>query len=145
MHKTVKDRYFTFYLVLAQARSDMPEAEWEALQDRIYPLWSEAKELLAGRQHALSRRTFLDEYQVEISRWEWCDQQGHVEVRGENKLAWPIQFYFNQDPDPADLQALRELTVSSFKEVCEAAGVDVEYLHTESSITYEVSERAILD
>lgn len=143
MIKTVKDRFYTFYLVLDRLPGDLSEGDSETHQERLYPLWNQAQKLIDDRQHALVRRTFTDEHRVEANRWEWCDQQGYVEVRG-NQLAWPIVFYMNQEPEGEDIEALRALTIAAFEEVCGPAGVSVDYLHAEQAITYEVTEREII-
>lgn len=139
--KTVKDRYHTFFFILDEIAGDLSEDANEAAQERVYPLWSAAEQLIEQRQKALPRRTFLDTpHEVECSRWEWCEQTAYVEVR-EGMLAWPIQFYLNQEPEQADIEELRALCIDAFAEVCAAAGVASRYLHAEQSITYEVNER----
>lgn len=140
IRKVAKERFHTFFFVLDEIPGDLAEEACEAAQERVEPLWSAAQKLIELRQQELPRRTFLDQHEVEVTRWEWCGQVAYVEPR-EGKLAWPIQFYLNQAPEQSDLDALRELCIAAFNEVCGAAGVPVRYLNAEQSITYEVTER----
>lgn len=141
MHKTIKDRFHTFFFILDELAADVSDEVREEADERLGELWKAAESLIEERQATLPRRTYLDEpYQVECTRWEWCDQVAYVEAR-EGMLAWPIQFYLNREPEQQDLDALRQLCIDAFTEVCGAAGIPVRYLHAEQSITYEVTER----
>lgn len=129
--------YATFPVILNER---LAEDEDNKVDCKIH---EDAYRAIVAGHRDLKLRTQVDPvYEIEIERYELCEDDGYATREG--KQVWRVEIAAEEALEPAALKEFRNLVVRAYTDAAVDTGATVRFEDVMVTSTYEVTETAVI-
>ena len=137
MSKRLVRLYATFPVVINER---MAEEEDNTVDRKLH---ADAYRTIASGHRELKLRSRFDPgYEIEIERYELCEDDGCATSDG--KQVWLVEIVAEEALEPAVLKEFRNLVVSAYANAAVGTGATVRFEDVTVTSTYEITESAVI-